>query len=72
MNPHQLYYFHSEPTCPAFTVENSTQGNWTASSVGITVTIECAANNNLIGDATRICQKDGSWSSDLPQCVGKS
>ena len=57
------------PECPAFTVEGSTQGDWTAASTGTTVTIECAANHVLVGSATLTCQDDGTWSSDTPQCV---
>ena len=60
----------SEPTeCPAFTVEGSTQGDWTASPAGTTATIECAANHILVGSAALTCQEDLSWSSDVPQCV---
>ena len=58
----------SAPECPAFTVEGSTQGNWTTSLVGITATIECAASHILVGNTTLICQQDGSWSNDIPQC----
>eukprot|EP00116_Pleurobrachia_bachei_P017941 sb/3478203/ len=54
--------------CPAFTVEGSTKGNWAASPVGTTATIECAANHILVGISTLTCQQDLSWSSDVPQC----
>eukprot|EP00116_Pleurobrachia_bachei_P007295 sb/3467557/ len=55
--------------CPAFTVEGSTKGNWTTSPRGMITTIECAANHILEGSAKLTCQDDGSWSSDVPQCV---
>ena len=61
--------FYSEPVeCPAFSVDGSTQGNWTASPVGTTVTIKCAATHILVGNATLTCEDGGSWSSDEPDC----
>ena len=68
---HQLLF--SEANCPAFTVDDSTQGNWTASPTGTTATIECDPSHILVGSATLTCQQDGAWSSDVPQCekIGK-
>eukprot|EP00116_Pleurobrachia_bachei_P001031 sb/3461293/ len=64
-----FYNSASEPVeCPAFTVDGSTQGSWTASPTGTTATIKCAATHILVGNSTLNCQEDGSWSSDLPQC----
>ena len=61
--------FYSEPMCPAFTVEGSTQENWPASPTGTTVTIECHATTHiLVGSAALTCQEDRSWSSVVPQC----
>eukprot|EP00116_Pleurobrachia_bachei_P007648 sb/3467910/ len=64
-------FYRAAPECPAFTVEGSTEGIWTASLTGTTATIECDATHILIGTLT--CQEDGSWSSDVPQCdkIGK-
>eukprot|EP00116_Pleurobrachia_bachei_P009286 sb/3469548/ len=69
---HTNYYFHSEPQCPAFIVEGSTQKNWADSPAGTTATIGCAANHILMGNATLTvtCQQDGSWSLDVPQRAG--
>eukprot|EP00116_Pleurobrachia_bachei_P003169 sb/3463431/ len=66
-------FYRAAPECPVFSVEGSTQGNWTASSAGTTATIECAATHILTGSAALTCQEDGSWSSDVPQCneIGK-
>eukprot|EP00116_Pleurobrachia_bachei_P009195 sb/3469457/ len=68
--------FYKGPVeCPSFTVEGSTQGNWSASPTGTTVTIECATTHYVLaGSATLTCQDDGSWSSDVPQCdeIGKT
>ena len=62
--------FISEPIeCPAFTVEGSTQGNWTDSQTGTIVTIQCAVTYALVGAEILTCQESGSWSSDVPQCV---
>eukprot|EP00116_Pleurobrachia_bachei_P002224 sb/3462486/ len=61
----------SAPECPEFEVEGSTEGNWTAEEVGTLVSIECVTNYILVGSANLTCQEDGSWSSDIPECVGK-
>eukprot|EP00116_Pleurobrachia_bachei_P012374 sb/3472636/ len=61
-------FYKAGVKCPAFTVEGSTQGNWTASPTGTTATIKCEANHIFVGSATLTCQEDGSWSSDVPQC----
>eukprot|EP00116_Pleurobrachia_bachei_P013957 sb/3474219/ len=61
-------FYRAVPDCPAFTIEGSIRGNWTASQIGTTATIECTANHILVGSATLTCQEDGSWSSDVPRC----
>ena len=62
-------YFHSaSDECPSFTVGGSTQGSWTASPIGTTVTIECAATHSLVESATLTCQIDRTWSNNAPQC----
>eukprot|EP00116_Pleurobrachia_bachei_P009403 sb/3469665/ len=65
--------FYRAVHCPAFSVDGSAQGNWTASPTGTTATIECAANHILVGSATLNCQENGTWSSDIPLCdkIGK-
>eukprot|EP00116_Pleurobrachia_bachei_P004555 sb/3464817/ len=65
-------FYSAEPHCPSFTVEGSTKGNWAASQTGTTATIKCAANHILVGSATLTCQEYLSWSSDIPQCIGKN
>eukprot|EP00116_Pleurobrachia_bachei_P010089 sb/3470351/ len=62
--------YRSAIKCPAFSVEGSTQGSWNASPIGTTVTVECAANHILVGNATLICQEGGSH-DNIPQCIGK-
>eukprot|EP00116_Pleurobrachia_bachei_P005395 sb/3465657/ len=49
--------------CPAFTVDGSTEGNWTASSPGTSVTVVCERKHLLIGvDGEITCQDSGNWS----------
>eukprot|EP00116_Pleurobrachia_bachei_P006753 sb/3467015/ len=58
-------FYRAAPECLAFTVDGSTQGSWTASPVGTTVTIECAATHSLVGNAKLTCQEDGSCINQL-------
>ena len=38
--------------------------------IGLQVTYKCSGNNfTLIGNSTRVCQHNGLWSGDVPQCV---
>lgn len=36
------------------------------------IQISCSENYKLVGDSTRICQKNRQWSGVLPKCEGKS
>lgn len=36
------------------------------------VQYKCYGGLHLIGDATRQCQKDGTWSGEVPSCQGLS
>ncbi|HJL19970.1 MAG TPA: hypothetical protein RMH99_30175 [Sandaracinaceae bacterium LLY-WYZ-13_1] len=64
----------STPMCligdcgPLVSPEN---GTVTASSttVGADATYACDTGYDLVGDATRTCQTDGSWSGSAPTCV---
>ena len=40
--------------------------------VGDAITYSCEAGTELQGPAIRVCLKTGNWSSDQPECLGKS
>ena len=42
----------------------------TGNSVGDTATYTCKEGYEVTGDATRTCQKDGTWSGTAPTCEG--
>ena len=65
------YFQSAQVECTAFTVDDSTQGSWTATPIGTTVTIECPSTHSLVGSATLTCKQDGSWSDTVPQCDAK-
>ena len=47
------------------------QVNHTAgTTVGQTATYSCNIGYNLVGDRTRTCQAEGSWSGSAPTCEG--
>ena len=39
-------------------------------TVGTTITYTCFTGHRLVGEKDRICQADGQWSGNTPQCVG--
>lgn len=39
--------------------------------VGATVTYSCNTGFQLVGDPTRMCQPDSTWSSAPPVCLGE-
>ena len=55
--------------CDGFTVEGSTQGSWSDTNAGDTVTVTCQEDHVLEGNSVLTCTTDGNWSSDPPECV---
>ena len=45
--------------------------NGQVSLSGSTATYSCDSKYQLVGDVTRTCQFDGTWSGSEPSCVGK-
>ena len=70
--------------CDGFTVEGSTQGSWSDTNAGDTVTVTCQEDHVLEGNSdiedvmdhlSKLlrCTSNGEWSSEAPKCtkVGK-
>ena len=53
-------------TDPANGSVNHTAGT----TFGQTATYSCNTGYNLVGDSTRTCQAEGSWSGSAPTCQG--
>lgn len=58
--------------CGALTAPGNGNVDTTAGTTfGLTATFTCDAGYDLIGDATRECQADGTWSNADPTCQAK-
>lgn len=44
---------------------------WNNRHINSLATYKCDRNFNLIGNAVRICQADGTWNGTNPICKGK-
>ena len=73
--PHFTNNYILTPACPAYAVEGSIVGKWSAAEAGNAITITCKHKHLLMGEdnlmigkeAVITCQDDGTW-SDHVEC----
>ena len=56
-------------TCPLLPVPVSGTIDLTDTTVGSVASYSCDDGYDLVGDMMRVCQSDGMWSGDDPQCI---
>ena len=57
--------------CPALQIPDNGKVDQTENSFGSTATYSCDSQYQLVGDVTRTCQSEGTWSGSEPSCVGE-
>ena len=63
-------FFFPVVGCGPLSNPNNGQVTVTDFTFGSEAHYSCTADCQPVGDSTRVCQADGSWSGSVPQCPG--
>ena len=67
-----IFPFHTAVLCPSLSAPANGQVVVSSRSPGSQASYSCNTGFVLQGATTRVCQNEGFWSDQEPQCVGKS